>query len=115
LFDINQLFQDAVGRFLTAWLSDADVSQQHRLIDVFRYHPQFNPRHKRTPNPRPDYVMLRSGGIVAIADAKYRDLWEHDLPPEMLYQLSIYALSQLECQTASPFTFPRSTLRVGRR
>ena len=47
----------------------------------------------RAPTPRPDYVMSRGGHIVAIADAKYRDLWKRDLPSGMLYQLSVYALS----------------------
>ena len=73
---------------------------QYRLQDVFRYDPGFNPRRQRSPTPKPDYVLWRQGRVVAIADAKYRDLWEQSLPPSMLYQLSVYALSQPDCRTA---------------
>lgn len=101
LFDMNRLFQEAVERFLREWLDDATVLPQYRLQDVFRYDPRFNPRRRRSPTPQPDYMLSREGRVVAIADAKYRDLWEHSLPPEMLYQLSVYALSQVDCRTAT--------------
>ena len=101
LFDMNLLFQSAVERFLREWLDDANVSPQYRLQDVFRYDPHFNPRRRQSPTPRPDYVLSRRGRVVAIADAKYRDLWEKSLPPDMLYQLSVYALSQADCRTAT--------------
>ena len=52
--------------------------------------------------------MSRGGHIVAIADAKYRDLWERDLPSGMLYQLSVYALSQMECNAAT-ILYPSAT------
>jgi 5-methylcytosine-specific restriction enzyme subunit McrC len=90
LFDMNMLFQEGLGRFLRDWLADAKVSEQYRLTDIFQYQPLFNPRAKRAPTPRPDYVMSRGNQIVAIADAKYRDLWDRDLPSGMLYQLSVY-------------------------
>jgi 5-methylcytosine-specific restriction enzyme subunit McrC len=101
LFDMNRLYQDAIGRFLLEWLADAKVSMQFGLSDVFRYEATFNPRQKRTPTPRPDFVVWRQGRLAAIADAKYRDLWEHELPRDMLYQLTIYALSQRSCTRAT--------------
>ena len=100
LLDMNRLFQDALERFLHEWLEDATVMPQYRLRDVFRYAPGFNPRQRRSPMPRPDYVLRQHGRVVAIADAKYRDLWERSLPPSMLYQLSVYALSHADCRTA---------------
>ena len=100
LLDMNRLFQDVLERFLREWLEGATVLPQYQLQDMFRYDPGFNPRQQRSPKPRPDFVLWQRDRVVAIADAKYRDLWEQSLPPGMLYQLSVYALSHADCQTA---------------
>lgn len=70
------------------------MQEQHRLRGLFAYEPEHNPQRRMPPTPRPDYVVFQGGKAVAFLDAKYRDLWERELPRDMLYQLAIYALSR---------------------
>ncbi len=100
-FDMNAFFETLVGRLLANCSGGYSVKDQFSLHDMFIYTPGFNPCSRKSPTPRPDFVLIKKGKVVKLLDAKYRDLWEKSLPREMLYQLAIYAVSGIGDKTAT--------------
>lgn len=106
LYDMNRFFHALLGRFLRESLPDWHVREEVSLSRFMRYSQDANPHSRSAPRPRPDFAVSRSRASPPLfLDAKYRDLWNLELPPSMLYQLAIYALSQ-QGQSSAAILYP---------
>lgn len=94
LFDMNRFFQALIEHYLADNLEGYTIKAEYQLRDMISYDPFHNPQKKRSPTPRPDFAIMDGKKVKALLDTKYRDLWENDLPRDMLYQLALYAFSQ---------------------
>ena len=108
MFDMNLFFEKLMSRFLKESLLGYSVSDQYGLRGMIRYNPLYNPRQRPSPTSKPDYAITKQQKVVSLLDAKYRDLWEHKLPREMLYQLVVYAISQRDLLQSS-ILYPTSS------
>lgn len=124
LFDMNRFFQVLVTRFLSENLAGYSVYPEFRVKGMLGYVPGYEALRGGIPEPRPDIVIVPLGSspfsareraaweqprtgletsrgrTFAVLDVKYRDLWQNPLPPHMLYQVAMYALSQPEGRAA---------------
>jgi len=100
LFDMNRFFQLLLHRFLAEHLpSPLRVEHEPHLPGILAY--EKNPRGRKAPVLRPDFVIKSPAAPAMIVDAKYRDLWERELPRSMLYQLAMYSLGRASRRSAT--------------
>ncbi len=100
LFDMNLFWQALLSRFFHENLTGCKITDEYVLKGMFSYQAGYNPQNRKSPRPRPDFV-IEDGKRSVTLDAKYRDLSVKSLPRDMLYQLSIYALANNDGKRAS--------------
>ncbi len=93
LFDMNHFFQALLDRFLREHLNGVEFRSEFGISHMFHYITGANPRGRRSPKPRPDFAVLSGGRVRAMLDAKYKDLWNQPVSRDILYQLTLYAMS----------------------
>lgn len=101
LFDMNRFFQALLARLMRDHLEGVELIEELPLTDLYRWAPDSRSPRTRPPTPRPDFVVQRRGQVIAVLDAKYRDLWSHPLTRDMVYQLTVYTMAFPECPTAT--------------
>lgn len=106
LFDMNRFFQTLLSRFLSEHLPTLHIENEHVLKGMFAWETNMNPLRRRAPAPRPDFLVKDGDSVVAVLDAKYRDLWKTQLPREMLYQLALYALGYKGVMREATILYP---------
>ena len=106
LFDMNMFFQALITRFLREHLRGATFVGERALRDMYAWDAPRNPKGKVAPRPRPDILVMNGARVLAVLDAKYRDLWSKGLPHEMLYQLTLYALGHRGKEREATIIYP---------
>jgi 5-methylcytosine-specific restriction enzyme subunit McrC len=92
LFDMNHFFQTLLLRLLTDNLEQYTVKSEYKVNSFYKYDDLYNPKNRRTPTLRPDYMIFSDKNIISILDAKYIDLWDRTIDSKVLYQLTVYSL-----------------------
>jgi len=90
LFDMNMVFQRLLARLFGEYIEGATVTNEFPL-PCLDYVSGFNPRGRPARSPRPDFAVWRGKDLIALLDAKYRDLWYRATPRDWIYQLALYA------------------------
>lgn len=108
LFNMNAFFQALISRFLRDNLPEHTLQDERQLKGMMSYNLNFHRPSGKSPTPRPDFAVMQGGKVCALLDAKYRDLWAKSLPPQMLYQLAVYAISQQQ-RPQSTILYPTSS------
>jgi len=106
LFNMNSFFQRLITKFLCESLIGYIIQSEKNIPNFYRYLPDYNPKKKQNPLPRPDIMLKKKDTTVIFIDTKYIDLWDKKIPSYILYQLSIYVLSLNEPLSKAIILYP---------
>ncbi len=111
LFDMNRFFQRLLSKYLNDHLiGNYNIRDEAGLYGMFMYEEKGDVRRKRVGTPRPDFAVIKDKReVVAILDAKYRDIDARGPGREILYQLALYAVSQPVCMKQATILYPATS------